>query len=465
MWVRAALYLRVSTQEQADEGFSLAAQLDRLRAYCDSQEWLIAEVYTDEGVSAKTADRPELQRLLADAAGGRIDLVLVYKLDRLTRSVVDLYDLLQTFDRHKVGFKSATEVFDTTTAIGRLFMTLVAALAQWEREQLGERVYLGMRQKALEGKLVVPRAPYGYRIMDGKLILESTEAEIVRRIFARYLDGAGAVRIARELQGEGVRPPGGHVWRGNVILYMIHNPIYAGLSRWGYRTAGGARKSGREVTGAGEHEAIIDELTFSRTQDTVSSRRKVFPRAGTGRYPLTGLLYCSCGGHMTGNARGSRSYYRCLNRIICTSGYGVRQERLEAALISHLALIAETPPDHAAKLPARKTTTNPDKLREALKVRKQRLWDAYEAGELEMEELKTRLARLRNEEERISQEASLDGEEEADARKTERRRTLVQDLLSQWEQSTAQRRKELVRAVVERIDVTGPNSIEVRLRD
>ncbi|WP_052738057.1 recombinase family protein [Bacillus sp. SA1-12] len=148
--MRAALYIRVSTHEQV-EGYSISAQKRQLAAYCESQGWEIANYYIEEGVSAKNTNRPELQRMLTHIREGLIDVVVVYKLDRLTRSVLDLYNLLQTFEKYNCKFKSSTEVYDTTSAVGRMFITLVASFAQFERERLGERVRMGMEQKAKEG--------------------------------------------------------------------------------------------------------------------------------------------------------------------------------------------------------------------------------------------------------------------------------------------------------------------------
>ena len=134
--MRVALYIRVSTEDQAREGYSIQAQKNKLEAYCVSQGWDVVGFYIDDGYSAKDLDRPEMKRMLKHIEQGLIDCVLVYRLDRLTRSVLDLYKLLEIFEQHNCKFKSATEVYDTTTAMGRMFITIVAAMAQWERENL-----------------------------------------------------------------------------------------------------------------------------------------------------------------------------------------------------------------------------------------------------------------------------------------------------------------------------------------
>src|SRR5690625_801831 len=199
MTMRVALYARVSTREQAQEGYSISAQLKSLKAFSKSQGWDIVGTYTDGGVSAKDTDRAQLQRMINDIKDGKIDVVLVYRLDRLTRSVLDLYELLDFFDKNDCGFKSATEVYDTTTAMGRLFITIVAALAQWERENLGERVSMGMMEKARQGKYPGGRTAMGYQIVNDKLEVVESEAHIIKTIFNMYINGYSANKIAKHL--------------------------------------------------------------------------------------------------------------------------------------------------------------------------------------------------------------------------------------------------------------------------
>lgn len=145
--MKCIAYVRVSTEEQAKHGYSIAAQTEKLEAYCVSQGWDLVETVVDDGYSAKDMDRPYFQKMINRIKQGGIDVLLVYRLDRLTRSVLDLYNILQILDDHNCKFKSATEVYDTTNAMGRLFITLVAAIAQWERENLAERVKMGIEKR------------------------------------------------------------------------------------------------------------------------------------------------------------------------------------------------------------------------------------------------------------------------------------------------------------------------------
>src|SRR5690625_963900 len=196
--MRTALYIRVSTREQLD-GYSISAQKRQLTAYCESQGWDVIGYYVEEGESAKDTNRTELQRMLGHVEEGLIDCVLVYKLDRLTRSVADLYDLLKIFDKHKCKFKSATEVYDTTSAMGRMFITLVASFAQFERERLSERVSMGMEQLTHEGKWKGGHVGFGHDRKDGEFIIVEHEAAVLRDMYKWYLEGLSDRKIAIKL--------------------------------------------------------------------------------------------------------------------------------------------------------------------------------------------------------------------------------------------------------------------------
>jgi len=189
--VRAVGYVRVSTDEQVTEGQSLDNQTARIRAYAESQGWNLAEVYTEEGVSGKTIDRPELTRMLAGIEAGQTDIVLVYKVDRLTRKQKDLWHLLEdVFDANNVGFKSVVEPFDTTTAQGKAFLGMLAVFAQLERDTIAERTKDTLANKKRNGEWT-GRIPFGYRLAENGHDLEKDpgQQKIIAKI--RRLHRAG----------------------------------------------------------------------------------------------------------------------------------------------------------------------------------------------------------------------------------------------------------------------------------
>ncbi|MGY3716741.1 recombinase family protein [Sutcliffiella cohnii] len=300
--MRVAIYVRVSTNEQAKEGFSIPAQKERLRAFCKSQGWEIAEEYVEDGWSAKDLKRPKMQQMLKHLRKGKFDLVLVYKLDRLTRSVTDLHELLKIFDQHNVLFRSATEVYDTTTAMGRLFITIVAALAQWERENLAERVKFGIEQMISDGKKPGGHSPYGYKFdRDFNCTIIEKEAKTVQMIYQLYSDGFGYRSIAERLNDLGIKPRLAKVWNHNSIRDILTNDMYIGTYRWG------------ESVIPNNHTPIISEPLFRKVQKTKDVR--ALDRKRVGKFILTGILYCgNCEGNkMQGfyDKRDEKIYYRC----------------------------------------------------------------------------------------------------------------------------------------------------------
>lgn len=317
--MKVAAYIRVSTEEQVKEGYSISAQKHRLEAYALSQGWEVVQFYVDEGISAKDLNRPELQRMIKNLEQGVFDCVLVYRLDRLTRSVLDLYQLLNIFERYNVKFKSSTEVYDTTTAMGRMFITIVAALAQWERENLGERVRMGMQEKAREGKWVASIAPFGYDRKEDDLIINESEAAIVRKIYDMYLTGKyGVSKLALLLNDQGLKTKSGSTWNHNSVKYVLTNPIYIGTMRYNYRVN---KEQYFEIDGAVPE--IINNADFERVQAILHSRTTAHPRTATSKFIFSGVLRCSrCGAAMSGkysqSKRGEKVYhsynYICHNK-------------------------------------------------------------------------------------------------------------------------------------------------------
>jgi site-specific DNA recombinase len=311
--MKTAIYIRVSTEEQAKEGFSIRAQKERLANFVSSQDWDVHDYYLEEGVSAKDMVRPELSRMIKDIEQGHVEVVLVYRLDRLTRSVRDLYNMLDLFEKHGCKFKSATEVYDTTTAMGRLFITLVAALAQWERENLGERVRMGMERMINEGNWHGGIVPYGYRYNDRSKNLEvnEDEEEIVNTIFDKYTKGLGEHKVAKFLRERGHKTRNGFDWTSKAVRDILTNPIACGNLRWG------------DEIYKNFVDPIIDDDLFLQAKKIRESRRLIHPRAaGTSQYPFSGVLKCSrCGRPLKGRETtgrlkndGTRTVFR---RYIC----------------------------------------------------------------------------------------------------------------------------------------------------
>lgn len=307
--MRAVVYIRVSTNEQAQEGYSIKAQKMKLEAYALSQGWVIVQFYVDEGLSAKDMNRPELKRMLGSLDKDIFDCVLVYRLDRLTRSVLDLYKMIKLFEKDDIKFKSATEVYDTTTATGRLFVTLIASLAQWERENTGERISFGMEQKAREGKWVTNRPPYGYDIAGDYLEINQREAKMVRELFELYLKGQSMSKIATELNERNITSKRKAMWQQGTVWYILKNPLYKGTMRHNYR---------RNTENYFEVEkvvpVIIDKDTFDTVQDLMSKRNTFSPKSATSDYIFSQIGKCDrCGGGLIGKSstvkRGDKKYY------------------------------------------------------------------------------------------------------------------------------------------------------------
>jgi site-specific DNA recombinase len=301
--MRVAIYIRVSTDEQAKEGYSLDAQEEKLEAFCFSQGWTIVKRYREEGQSAKDTNRKKLKSLLKEL--DLFDVVLVYKLDRLSRSVSDINQLLHTFDNNNVSFKSATEPYDTTTSQGKLLINIFASLAQFEREQLSERVYMGMTKKASLGERNGGKAPYGYKLEDGKLVIVEEEAKVVREMFRLYINGKGIRSITLYLQQFGVE-------KGiRTIGRMIENPVYCGKLRWANNSKMDAIISDEII-----HPQIIDEETFKRAQ-SIRTNRTTEGKKATSPFHFSGVLKCArCGSPLSGynrKAKGSK-HYLCINR-------------------------------------------------------------------------------------------------------------------------------------------------------
>lgn len=289
--LRCAIYTRKSSEEGLDQAFnSLDAQREACEAYITSQASLgwkvLPELYDDGGISGGTMERPALQRLLRDVKDKKIDVVVVYKIDRLTRSLMDFSRIVEVFDGHSVSFVSITQQFNTTTSMGRLTLNVLLSFAQFEREVTAERIRDKVAASKKKGMWMGGNVPLGYKVVDRKLVVDDQEAQSVRWLFNRYLDlrsltdlsqEARAIRLYRSETRKATETPFG---RGK-LHHLLTNPIYIGKVRH------------KDSVYDGEHEAVVDEALFDQVQ-TVLTTQAPNRRSATNsreRHILGGLLY------------------------------------------------------------------------------------------------------------------------------------------------------------------------------
>lgn len=309
---RCAIYTRKSVDDGLDQEFnSLDAQREAGEAYITSQKangWVcLPERYDDGGFSGGNTSRPALKQLMAECRAGNIDVILVYKIDRLSRSICDFAELTKFFDQYNVSFCSVTQDINTSTSSGRMMLNILMTFAQYEREIIGERIRDKFAASKRKGMWMGGAVPLGYRVQDRKLVVVDEEAETVRHIYRRYLDLQSPKRIAIELNAKGLKTKTGRPWNKGNLHHILRNCVYIG------------KVSHKGETFDGEQPAIVDLDTWETVQhfmdatptNTDLTRKSDYVSA------LKGLLYCGhCGGMMTMAAttrkNGKRySYYKC----------------------------------------------------------------------------------------------------------------------------------------------------------
>jgi site-specific DNA recombinase len=292
--LRCAVYTRKSTEEGLDMEFnSLDAQREACEAYVASQKpegWLpVPDRYDDGGISGATLERPALQRLLADIEAGRVDVVVVYKIDRLSRALMDFAKLVEVFDRNNVTFVSVTQSFNTTTSMGRLTLNILLSFAQFEREVIGERIRDKFAASRKKGMWMGGFVPLGYDVKDRKLIINKAEAATVRMIFERFIKIGSATELVRKLRAEGVRGKQGKLVDKGYVYKLLNNRLYVGEAVH------------KGLAYPGEHQAIIDRALWDRVHTVLGEsprKRAANTRAQTPAL-LKGLIFGSTGRAMT----------------------------------------------------------------------------------------------------------------------------------------------------------------------
>jgi site-specific DNA recombinase len=343
---RCAVYTRKSSEEGLEQEFnSLDAQREACEAYIASQRsegWvLVRDRYDDGGISGGTLDRPGLSRLLADIEDGLVDVIVCYKIDRLSRSLMDFSKLVEVFDRNGVTFVSVTQSFNTTTSMGRLTLNILLSFAQFEREVTAERIRDKVRASRMKGMWMGGVPPFGYRIENRKLVIDEEAAAQVRWVFARFLEIGSATLLAREAAARGIRTSRGNRIDKKYLYRMLGNRAYLGE----------AVHKGEAYPG--EHEAIITRDLWDKVHAilTESPRKRAASTRAQTPALLKGLLFGPDGAAFspTHTRKGGRLYRYYVSQSVLKHGAGacpigrVPAGEIEAAVVDQLRAVIRQP--------------------------------------------------------------------------------------------------------------------------
>lgn len=292
--IRCAIYTRKSTEEGLEQDFnSLDAQREACEAYIKSQMhegWvLIKKEYNDGGYSGGTMNRPAFQELLTDIEEDKVDIVVVYKVDRLTRSLMDFSKIIDIFDKHGTSFVSITQQFNTTTSMGRLTLNILLSFAQFEREVTGERIRDKIAASKKKGMWMSGCPPLGYKKENKKLVVEEKEAQKVKLIFDKYLDLQSVPKLMEYLKTENIRTRSDKEFFKGELYHMLSNKVYIG------------KIVHKENVYEGEHDGIIDDITFEKVQKLLYENKldKICGTKCASNSLLTGLIFDDKNNKMT----------------------------------------------------------------------------------------------------------------------------------------------------------------------
>lgn len=363
---RVAIYCRVSTIEQAEEGYSINEQEKLLIEYCEKQGYEVAEVYSDAGISGKDIEhRPAMKKLLADATKRQFDLVITWKINRLSRKLADALKIVDILEKYNITYRSYSEFFESDTPAGKMQFQMMALVGELERGTISQNVKMGMCAKAKAGEWCGGIAPLGYKwvVMENygnssrkksRLEIDEKEAEVVRLIFKLYASGKGYKAIANQLNNIGYKTKRGNYFSVGPLRDILMNPVYIGKVRFNVRRDWNEKrrsnKNPHPIIADGIHEAIISQELWDKVQLMIEQKAGKPSRIYDGEYPLTGILKCPvCGAGMvisrTTNTlkNGSKkqlTYYACgawknKGTAVCRSN-SIRVEKANKAVYGQL---------------------------------------------------------------------------------------------------------------------------------
>ncbi|HEL0787316.1 recombinase family protein [Streptococcus equi subsp. zooepidemicus] len=466
---KVAIYVRVSTTNQAEEGYSIEEQKDKLSSYCNIKDWSIYNIYTDGGFSGSNTERPALEKLIKDAKKKKFDTVLVYKLDRLSRSQKDtLYLIEDIFLENNIDFVSLLENFDTSTPFGKAMVGILSVFAQLEREQIKERMQLGKLGRAKSGKSMMwAKVAYGYdyHIGTGEMTVNPWQSITVRSIYDWYLSGKSITKIRDALNENYPKSP---AWSYRIVRQILCNPVYCGYNQY------------KGEVYKGNHEPIVSKKVFDKVQEELKVRQRKAaetgnPRPFQAKYMLSGIAQCGyCHAPLKlilGMIRkdGTRFMkYECYQRIPrktkgvtvynnnekCNSGYYYKED-IEAYVLKEISRL-QNDIDYLDEIFDNPETTTIDhddyqKQIDELSNKLSRLNDLYIDNRITLEELQKRSAEF------TTMRAFLEAEIENDPTlKQQERKEDMRNILSAEDifSMDYERQKVMVRALINKVQVT-----------
>lgn len=424
-----AIYVRVSTLEQYKEGYSINEQIERLKKFCEAKGWIVYKVYIDGGYSGANMDRPGLQEMLRDSEAKLFDAVLVYKLDRLSRSQKDTLEIIEDILLpSNIEFVSMTENLDTSTPFGRAMIGILSVFAQLEREQIKERITLGLEGRAKEGKWTgAGNAPIGYDLADNSMLkVNEYEAMQVREAFDLFLQRVPLLRITKIFNEKGYKHKYGD-WKFAALNQVLRRPVYCGLIKY------------KDKIHEGIHDPIIDMGTYEKAQQIFEERNRhniEYRNSFKYKYPLGGLLFCGhCGAYIGKKKSHCRKDGTVVHKYMCYSyskptGFQVKDvdcdnkrwfsDELENIIFNEVKKLAFDPEyverqleDSSENSRSAQLISTMKKRIEEINTTMSRYTDLYALGSLNIEDIKAKVEPLSKEKNKLLEQIeSLEIQEE-----------------------------------------------------
>ncbi len=299
--MKTAIYVRVSTEEQAKEGYSISAQINLLAEYAKLNNFEIYNIYKDEGLSGRTNNRPALNQMLNDAKNKSFDVVLVWKISRLSRNLKNLLNIVDILECLGISFISQSETFNTLNPIGKMTLQILGSIAEFERNTIVDNIKLGLNEKAKRGEWLGGRV-FGYKSENKKLVVDNKQAKIIKEIFNQYNQSHSLYKVTKNINKKGYKTNNNKEFTQTSIYRILSNPIYIGYLRHN------TNKDNFYLI-KGKHKAIISKKMYFAIQKSFPLKRV---RNHVSEYILSGLLKCPyCQSNLFRYKTSKYRYYRC----------------------------------------------------------------------------------------------------------------------------------------------------------